>query len=276
MATTDLPPAEARAAVPHSSRRPHGAPPAARLAGWFARRHSLPAELAIVVVLYCVYDTSRGLVAGGARLAIAHAQSLYAFEGSLRIAIEPQVQHLAGRVPGLLGAFAISYMSLHLVAPGAMLLWLHRRDGTAYARMRIALLAASCLALVGFVAWPAAPPRLAHVGIADTIRREGIDLSSKALTLLYNPYAAFPSLHEAYAVLAGYGLWRYSTNRWLRGLGIAYPIWVALEVVATGNHFVLDVVAGVVTAGVGVSAGKVAVARWGARPACNAAVACRQ
>lgn len=218
---------------------------------WLARRHSLPVELGLVTVLYAAYDTSRGAAMSGVGAAVAHARDLYAIERSLGVAIEPAVQRAAMRVPGLTVVFGISYMVLHLLATGAMLLWLHRTRAEAYVRMRLALLTASVLSLVGFVVWPTAPPRLAGLGIVGTLSRAGVAMNSPTLTVLYNPYAAFPSLHMAYAALTGYALWRYARRRWVRAVGAALPAWVVVEVVATGNHFLLDVAAGLAVSAVG-------------------------
>jgi hypothetical protein len=74
------------------------------------------------------------------------------------------------------------------------------------------------------------------------------------LRLLYNPYAAMPSIHMAYATLVGGGVYLATNRRWLRVAGVAYPLFVFLEIVATGNHFVLDALAGVAIATVAVAA----------------------
>jgi hypothetical protein len=229
-------------------------------AAWLARRQRLRVELALVVALYVVYDTSRGVVATGKSVAVAHAHVIYGLERSLHLDPEHAVQHLAGQVPALLVVFGVTYSTLHLLGTGAVLLWLYRAHPGGYVRLRLAVLATSAVALVGFVVWPTAPPRLAGVGIADTISRAGLDLDSRPLTLLYNPYAAFPSLHVAYAALAGFAVWRWARSRPVRAAGAAYPVWVALEVLATGNHFLLDVVAGVAVAGAGLVAARMVVA----------------
>jgi hypothetical protein len=110
------------------------------------------------------------------------------------------------------------------------------------------LLVASGVGLVGFVLFPTAPPRLAALGIADSVSHGTVNLNASTLHWLYNPYAAMPSMHVAYATLVGYSLARWGRRRWLRWLGGLYPLWVAVEVIATGNHFVLDVLAGAIVA----------------------------
>ena len=53
-----------------------------------------------------------------------------------------------------------------------------------------------------------------------------------------------PSLHAAYALGVGIGLIRYGRSRLVRVAGAIYPPLVVLTIVVTGNHFVLDAVAG--------------------------------
>ncbi|HLH46618.1 MAG TPA: phosphatase PAP2 family protein [Acidimicrobiales bacterium] len=224
---------------------------------WMGRRHRFGAELAALVLLYVVYDSARGFVATGTGVAVAHARLLESSERLLHLDIEHTVQRLAHDVPVLLTTFGLGYTTLHLAVMGAVLLWLFRTDAAAYVRLRCAVVISSVIALVGFVFWPTAPPRLAGVGIVGTLSQSGVNLESHALSFLYNPYAAFPSLHEAFAVLAGYALWRWCRWRPLRAVGVVYPVWVAVEVIATGNHFLLDVVAGAGVAVLGlVAAGR--------------------
>jgi PAP2 superfamily len=158
---------------------------------------------------------------------------------------EVDVQRALTHVPGLGTLFGFGYDVLHLSVTGGVLIWLFFRHRDAYARVRTTLLGATFLALVGFTLFPSAPPRLAGIGVADTLSLARDTAHSGVLRFLYNPYAAMPSLHMAYAVIAGACLYRWGGHRLVRAIGLAYPIFVAVEVVATGNHFFLDVAAGV-------------------------------
>jgi membrane-associated phospholipid phosphatase len=106
------------------------------------------------------------------------------------------------------------------------------------------------LALIGYLAFPAAPPRLADLGIADTISNGLLDLNTGLISALYNPFAAVPSMHVGYAVVVGASMLHYGERRTLRALGVLYPVLVLLVIVATGNHFFLDAAVGAVVAGV--------------------------
>ncbi len=225
-------------------------------ARWMSVRHCLPAEALLVVGLYAAYDLGRGAALTGTGVAVAHARSVYHLEQALHLAVEGPIQHASLAVPGLTVTFGLGYLALHILLTGAVLLWLYWRHPDGYVVLRNALLVASILALVGFVVWPTAPPRLAGIGIAGTLSQAGVALNSPTLTLLYNPYAAFPSLHEAYAAITAYGIRRHAPNRLVWAVGAVLPVWVAVEVIATGNHFVVDVVAGVMVAELGLLAAR--------------------
>jgi cytochrome bd-type quinol oxidase subunit 2 len=140
-------------------------------------RHSLDLEAALVVTLYCVYELARGLVVGNAREADRHAGRVVALERSLHLFVEGKVQHAADVLPGLTGLLGVAYLTLHFAVTAAVLLWLHQRRPTAYPFVRTTLLVASALALVGFIAYPTAPPRLAGIDIADTVSNGYVNLN---------------------------------------------------------------------------------------------------
>jgi hypothetical protein len=111
------------------------------------------------------------------------------------------------------------------------------------------LVLASGLALVGYLAYPTAPPRLSGIGITDTVSGGHIDLNSGLVSSLYNPYAAVPSMHIGYALIVAASLLRHARHPLVRTLGALYPLFVLLVVVATGNHFFFDAAAGALVAG---------------------------
>ena len=63
--------------------------------------------------------------------------------------------------------------------------------------------------------------------------------------------AAIPSVHAGWAAAVGWGIWRYTTHWLPRAFAVAYPVAVFLTIIVTGNHFVLDAVAGVAVLVVG-------------------------
>jgi hypothetical protein len=221
---------------------------------WLAERHSLPAELVLVVGWYALYETSRGLVAGNAAEALHHARVVASAERWSHIFVEGSIQHAARSVPGVVGTLGVLYLTLHLAVTGTYLIWLYKRRPEAFPLVRTTLLIASALAVIGYVAFPTAPPRLAGLGIADTISGGNVDLNHGLVSSLYNPFAAVPSMHIGYSAIVGASLVRDGGRPALRAAGFVYPLLVLLVIVATGNHFLLDALAGVAVAAVAAGA----------------------
>jgi membrane-associated phospholipid phosphatase len=89
---------------------------------------------------------------------------------------------------------------------------------------------------------PTAPPRLLGLGFADAPHKDGL------VQLAANPYAAMPSLHAADALIVGIVLAVVCRRWWAKLFWAIWPVWVWFAVMATGNHFWLDCMAGVAVA----------------------------
>jgi|SRR5215208_449160 len=210
-----------------------------------AHPHKGGAELAAVAVLYAIYELFRGI--GDATLAVAQAntQRIVELEQSLNIFFERSIQDWADGLPGLPSFLGLAYVTLHLGATGAALVWLHRSHPERFAVVRNALVVATALSLVMYALYPAAPPRLAGLGFVDTVSSHtGVNLSSGLLGSLYNPFAAVPSMHFGYAALVGAAMFAYAGRRSVRLIGALYPPFMLFVIVATGNHFLFDAAMG--------------------------------
>ena len=209
-----------------------------------ARRGSWRAEAVGAAAVYGIYELSRGLLVGGAQTAIRHATDIATLERSIYLFIERDLQRGAHSIPGLLGLFGGLYLTLHLAATGGYLLWLYRHRPTTYATVRTTLLVATLLSLVIFALYPTAPPRIAGVGISDTVSGAHFNLNHGLVGSLYNPFAAMPSMHFGYALIVGASLARETGPRMARLAGLSYPALVLLIILTTGNHFLFDAIAG--------------------------------
>jgi len=219
-----------------------------RLERWLSTRHGLPIEAAGVLLLYGLYELARGLVVSDVGKAEDNARNVVAFERWLHLFDEADVQHAAHALPGLASILGTAYLTLHLPVTVAVLLWFHRRRPASFASVRTTLLIASVLSLVGFLVYPTAPPRLAGIGLADTVSNGHLDLNRGLVRFLYNPYAAVPSMHIGYALIVAGSVIRHARRLLLRMLAALYPPFVLLVVVATGNHFFFDAAAGTLVA----------------------------
>jgi membrane-associated phospholipid phosphatase len=140
-----------------------------------------------------------------------------------------------------------TYWNSEFTVIGITLLWVYLRRNSAFTRFRNSILLANVLGLIGYVLLPTAPPRFfTSVGFSDTLGQlGGLNHGSGLVELASNPYAAMPSLHAADALIVGVVL-ASVTRRWpLKVLWLLWPVWVWFAVMATGNHFWLDVFAGV-------------------------------
>jgi hypothetical protein len=216
------------------------------------RAHSGLAELATAAGLYAVYELVRGFGSTSLAAARAHTADIVALEQSLGVFGERGVQRAVDTLPGVPALLGFAYMTLHLGATAAMLIWVHRSHRAQFALVRSSIVIATAISLVIYVLYPAAPPRLAGIGFADTVtEKSGINLSSDSLGSLYNPFAAVPSLHFGYALLVGAVIASLARGRVGRVLGWSYPIVMLLVIVGTGNHFFFDAAAGGIAVGVG-------------------------
>ena len=212
---------------------------------FLARPHTGPIELAALAVLYGVYELVRGFGGENWDAALAHTQDIVALEQGLSVYGERAIQEWTHRIPALPSALGVLYIVLHFAATAVALVWVHRARRDKFPLVRTSFIAATALALVGYVLYPAAPPRLAGQGFADTVTEHaGLNLSSDLLGSLYNPIAAVPSLHFGYALLVGVAVAVLAKNRAVRIAGALYPAAMLFIIVATGNHFLFDAAAG--------------------------------
>jgi hypothetical protein len=238
---------DGRVRMPTAAMTAVAARAAGRLRTWLSVRHSLRREALAVLALYGLYELARGLVVGDAAVADRHAHELVALERSAHLFVEGNVQRAAQAFPGLIGLLGAAYLTLHLAVTAGVLLWLHQRRPAAFPFVRTTLLVASGLALVGFLVYPTAPPRLAGIGLVDTVSGGRVDLNHGLVSSLYNPDAAVPSMHVGYAVVVGASVLRYARSRLAHCAGALYPPFVLLVVVASGNHFFFDAATGAIT-----------------------------
>jgi hypothetical protein len=231
-------------------------------------RHPATRQIGVFLAAYVLYDLARWITAGEITPALRHAQWVLGLERDLGIAVEHSVQGALhqGVVVWLLSNV---YLAAQLVVVPGSLIWLYRRDRAIYRRLRDTILATWLLAVPIYAAFPVAPPRLAGLGMADTVSDQAAVALTGHSTIFYNPYAAVPSLHCGFAFAIGVALAAAAQRPATRVLALLWGPLVSLTVVATANHYVLDIAAGLLVAGAGylIASLPERIAAAGVRPA---------
>jgi membrane-associated phospholipid phosphatase len=196
------------------------------------------------------------LLTGGRRAeAVANAHGLLAAERALGIDVEAAAHAWAGGLPGVMAAANVVYLWAHVPMTAGALIWIWIHRPRWFGAVRDVFLATHLLTLAGYVLHPTAPPRLmGHDGARDGFAAFwGSGMETFAHTV-QSPYAAMPSGHVAWALVAGGAMALLVRQRPLRALCALYPALVVAVTVVTANHFLLDAAAAVAVVAVAVAA----------------------
>jgi hypothetical protein len=207
-------------------------------------------ELTLLAVLYVGYSASRLLASDRFAPARARALDLVSFERTWHLDVEASLNGIFAAHDGLGVVAGYWYATTHYVVTAAVLLWLYRRSASAYVTARRALVLATLASLWFFLTLPTAPPRMVG-GYVDVLSLHagagwwGADASApQGLGGLTNELAAFPSMHAGWALWVAVVLIREGVPRIVQGLGLLYALAMAVDVIGTGNHWLVDVVVG--------------------------------
>lgn len=210
-------------------------------------------EFPPLVAGYLVFGLVRAAIDRGEAAADATAGVIQRVERVLHLDVETAVNHAMLGHPVAIHATGYFYRLCVLAVP-AVLVWTYVRWPARYGRLRTVLVVITLLDLPLVWLFPAAPPRLALDGIVDYMATNDIlgGAAARTHSATMNISGAMPSMHVAWTTWCAYAAWSVLRHRWPRGAWLAFlfPALVAFVVLATGHHYVLDVVAGVVLVGV--------------------------
>jgi hypothetical protein len=180
----------------------------------------------------------------GRRRATRNAARVASLERRLGLDIAPALQRLLLPRRRLIAALNGVYVGANIAVTIGALAVLRQRADPAYLPLRRSVAGALLAAQLPFLAFPTAPPRRLGDRVDTMHSVSGIDLDGGLICRLYNPLAAMPSIHLAWAVISAESLRACSSRPAARAAAAAYPPAVAAVVLATANHFLLDVLAG--------------------------------
>ena len=202
-------------------------------------------ELLLWLSLYPAYLAVRGTTISDGETATANASQLIGLERGLALFHEATLQSALSFASTF---FATYYMVGFGPLIFAVLVWLGFRDRPRYRELRTLLFLSLAFAVVLYIAYPTAPPRLVPgLGVTDTVGLSGHDTGSFA-GIKFNPYAAMPSMHVGWSLLVGVIGFRAARSRPLRAFFVLHPLLMVVTVTATGNHYFVDSAAGAAVA----------------------------
>ena len=204
-------------------------------------------QLGIWFGFLAAYQVVRGMADRDPARAIANGLRVIGWERThAHHLFELTFQNLAASSHLVELAVSWTYWMSEFPILGLTLLWVYLRRHEAFIRFRNTILLANVIGLVGYVLLPTAPPRFfPNFGFPDTLGEfGGLNHGSGLIQLAANPYAAMPSLHAADSLIVGFVLAFVCRRWWAKLFWTIWPAWVWFAVMATGNHFWLDCVAG--------------------------------
>jgi membrane-associated phospholipid phosphatase len=213
-------------------------------------------QLGIWFGFLLAYQVVRGIADQDVLGAFQNGRLIIDFESSIHALVEVDLQRvILSTGDWLVQAVNWTYWNSQFTVVGIALLWVYFRRNDSFLRLRNILLLANMIALVGFVLMPTAPPRFfPEWGFVDTLAESSaLNHGTGLVQLASNQFAAMPSIHSADALILGFTMAALVSSRWAKVLWTLWPSWVWFTVMATGNHYWLDVVAGIGLALVSVS-----------------------
>jgi membrane-associated phospholipid phosphatase len=213
-------------------------------------------QLALLATAYWTWRHARGGVDGSIGLSFSHARDLVSAERSVGLLIEPSVQHWAVDAGWPAEVARWGYANLHFKGSCLMLAILYFGYRGSFGFVRNAVFCAMAISVIGYALFPTAPPRfLPELGLDPSTSVTGNNpLLSNPGDPLFNPFAAVPSMHVGLSVILAWSLALLVRPRPLKAVLFAYPLLMTYVVIASGNHFWLDAVFGLLTAALAVGA----------------------
>jgi hypothetical protein len=207
-------------------------------------------QVFLFLLVYQGYQVVRGLADGKEAIAFANGERVIDLERSLGTFFEPGFQQALLDQRWLIDLANFAYFNTHFVVTTAFLVWLYLFRNEFFPFVRNMFIVAMVPGLVGYAAFPTAPPRFfPEEGFTDTVATfTGIEQDQAAASFLVNPFAAVPSMHIAFALMLAVPGFRLSRSALARGLWSAYPLIVFFVIVVTANHYWFDAAAGAAVA----------------------------
>jgi PAP2 superfamily protein len=200
-------------------------------------------ELVLLLLWFLLFTRLAAATGQDLAAADANALALQTVEHAMHIDVERSANGWLAGNP-VLSHLAVYLYRLYYVVVAGTLLWVFVRHADVYRKVRRTMVAMTVLVLPVYWAAPMSPPRSALPGTVDIVARYDIlDRASRASWTSPSHYTAMPSLHVGWALWCAYAVWSalHGTHPRLALLSWWFPLLMAADVLATGNHYVLDI-----------------------------------
>jgi hypothetical protein len=208
-------------------------------------------QLALLSGAALAYFGVRALTRSDQALAVAHAGTIISFERRLHLLVEGHLQGLIIDHHTLVTVANWVYIFGHWPVILASFVWLYTRHRNVYRQLRNAMFVSGAIGLVIFWLYPVAPPRLTDLGLVDTVTQYSHTYRVLQPPTIEDRFASLPSLHVGWNLLVGLTVAATLRRPAARVLAALSPLAMAVAVVVTANHFIVDVLLGAVVALVG-------------------------
>ncbi len=162
-------------------------------------------QIGILIGVDVIYELGRGIADSSREDAITHGQQVIDFERGIHTFFEPSLQAFFLPAHWVIDLANQLYLNAQFSIALGFLVWLYLFRNESYYFVRNMFVVSMCLALIGYIGYPTAPPRMfPHEGFVDTITDfSGVNHDSTLAKVFINPYAAVPSMHCAFALMIG-------------------------------------------------------------------------
>lgn len=224
-----------------------------RIGEWLPRGWpDLFRQLLLYLIADTFYELARGLADGRANVAFANGERVMDVEKWMGLFFEPGAQSMILGLEWMVNLANTVYLNSQFTVALTFLIWMYLFRNEYYYFFRNMLFVAMALALIGYIGFPTAPPRMfSEYGFIDTVNAQSSVNHDSALAKLFiNPFAAVPSMHCAVALIIGITGYKVCRNWFARSFWLAWPLVVAWVTVVTANHYWIDAVLGWMVVGV--------------------------
>jgi PAP2 superfamily protein len=203
-------------------------------------------QLLLFAAVDLAYEASRTFAKGDVAAAFIHARNVVSIERAFGIFNEVNVQEWTLHHGWALDVANWTYFHAHFGVTTAFMFWLYLRRNEHYYFIRNIVYSAMAIALIGYLSYPTAPPRmLTDLGFTDTLEKfASVSHDSGPIASLSNPFAAVPSVHACFSLIVGISCYLLVRRRPIAVAWLLYPGLITFSIVATANHFWADAILG--------------------------------